>query len=93
MKVLTINGCRDCPYAKSMSREGLLDIFTCNQMKVKIALRYEKTIHPDCKLPDLPKMGDVKNSYVDATFPVCNKNGTASYCSKCGNVLNCVEKS
>jgi len=34
----------------------------------------------------------VSGSLLYANMPMCNKNGTGTYCSKCGDVTNCNDR-
>jgi len=72
MKVLTINGCRDCPYLFYARPENMwmcrhrrenYDSPVPDPLDWVVAKENEDiptTIHPDCKLPNLPTQEDVK---------------------------------
>jgi len=59
MKILTINGCRDCPY---FSPEDFNGGDFCEHGKFHLSKPIPETPHPDCKLPDLPSQEDVEKS-------------------------------
>lgn len=60
-KCITINSCRECPYAYCDSKAW--GIYTCTHSNFtiidKLGAELPDTIHPDCKLNDVPSVADI----------------------------------
>ena len=54
-KILTIKGCKDCPYSEYVKQSNK---FVCSKHFATFVTPPE-TPHPDCKLNDLPTNSDI----------------------------------
>ncbi len=62
-------------------------------MKEEIVKMYEQALidnlAPHVFADQVLRLFSVSSSLLSATEPICNKNGTGSYCSKCGDTAKC----
>ena len=76
----------------SQNKEGESSLITNQFVPVAVNNVYTPTVVSDNKPITLPvsQISHTIIKVVSAAEPTCNKNGTGSYCSKCGSTENCI---
>lgn len=68
MKVITVKGCKDCPYQTVEYRLGVpIEVCRKGYWQMPFGHSVSETPHPDCKLNDLPTNSDIVDFALDCS--------------------------